>query len=65
MVINVILYILIFPFVIWLLDSVNMNQIFKKDRVLQANLFYLVISICITYLLVNFMVDFFTYTRFI
>ena len=34
------LYLFITPFVIYSLDSVNINQIFKKNKVFQARLFY-------------------------
>lgn len=52
------LYLLIFPFVVWIIDSVNINQIFKKNRVLQARIFYVMLVFALTYLVVNFMYDF-------
>ena len=60
---KLILYLFSSAIVIFSIDSVNINQIFKKNRVLQATLFYLVCTICISYLVVNFLYDFYTYTR--
>ena len=40
------LYVLIMPIVIWSFDSININNIFKKNRVYQARVFYI---ICILY----------------
>lgn len=65
MTIKTILYILIVPLVLWALDSVNINGIFKKNRYYQARVFYLILTLCISYLLVNFFFDFSTYTRII
>lgn len=52
------LYIIVLPFIVWLLDSVQLNALFKKNRVLQARLFYIVIVFILSYLLVNFIYDF-------
>lgn len=52
------LYIIVLPFMVWLLDSVQLNVLFKKNRVLQARLFYIVIVFILSYLLVNFIYDF-------
>lgn len=63
--IKTILYILTMPTVIWALDAVNINAIFKKNRNFQATVFYIFIAMAITFLVVNFLFDFFTYSRFI
>lgn len=60
-----ILYIVIVPIVLWALDSVNINGIFKKNKYYQARVFYLILDLIISYLLVNFIVDFTNYTRLI
>ena len=60
---KIILYIAIVPLVIYILEGLNINHIFKKNRVVQATLFYLIVSICISYLVVNFIYDFFIYTK--
>lgn len=63
--IKTILYILCMPMVIWTMDAININAIFKKNRPFQSTMFYIILAICITYLVVNFFFDFFTYSRFI
>ena len=65
MTIKTILYIIFLPIVLWALDAVNISVIFKKNRYYQARLFYLILSLIITYLLVNFVIDFTNYTKFI
>ena len=43
---------------IFALDSVNLNVIFKKNKVVQARVFYLVLIFIFTYLLGSFLYDF-------
>lgn len=64
MTIKTILYIVIIPIVLWALDSININGIFKKNRYYQARLCYLILTLIISYLLVNFIIDFTNYTKF-
>lgn len=54
------LYILVTIAVIWSLDAVNINQIFKKNRIIQARVFYFFLTISIIYLVTNFIMDLFT-----
>ncbi len=63
MTIKTILYVVAVPIVIWALDGINLNQIFKKNRYHQARLFYLLLTISLSYLAVNFFYDFFMYTK--
>lgn len=65
MTVKTILYIIFVPIVLWALDSININVIFKKNRYYQARLVYLILTLIITYLLVNFVIDFTNYTKFI
>lgn len=65
MTVKTILYIICVPIVLWALDAVNINVIFKKNRYYQARLFYLILTLIISYLLVNFIIDFTNYTRLI
>lgn len=58
-----ILYLITLPVVLYSLDSVNINNIFKKNKVYQARIFYLIICLSLTYLVVNFFYDFFLYTK--
>lgn len=51
--------------VIWAMDSVNINQIFKKNKIVQARVFYFLLGISIIYLVTNFLMDLFTSGKFI
>lgn len=52
------LYIIILPLVIWTVDGININSIFKRNRIYQARVIYIIIIFALTYLTVNFMYDF-------
>ena len=54
------LYIIVTMLVIWAMDSVNINKISKKNKVLQATLFYFLLGISLIYLVTNFLMDLFT-----
>jgi uncharacterized membrane protein YwzB len=54
------LYIFSLIVVMYAIDGVNINAIFKKNQVMKARLFYFIIILCMTYLLANFMYDFTT-----
>lgn len=55
---KLILYILVMPFIIWAMDGVNINQIFKKNRYYQARIIYMALIFGLSYLVVNFLNDF-------
>lgn len=57
-------YILSTILVIWSMESVNINQIFKKNKVYQARLFYFLLGISLIYLVTNFFMDLFTSLKF-
>ena len=57
--IKAILYILLLPFTIWAMEGLDLNKLFKQSRVYQARIIYLMIAISISYLVVNFLYDFF------
>lgn len=59
------LYVAVTFLVIWALDSVNINQIFKKNRVFQARIFYFILAASLIYLVTNFFMDLFTSVKFI
>lgn len=65
MTIKTILYLVTVPIVIWALDGINLNQIFKKNRYHQARAIYLIFTFALSYLVVNFFYDFFMYTKII
>lgn len=54
------LYILVVPIVVFSMDSVNLNGIFKKGQsnYYQARVFYMIIVAGLSYLVVNFVNDF-------
>ena len=52
-----IVYIIVSILVIYAMDSVNINQIFKKNRVFQATLFYFLLGVSLIYLVTNFIMD--------
>lgn len=51
------LYIIVGIAVIWSMDSININQIFKKNRVTQARIFYFFLTLSIIYLVTNCLYD--------
>ncbi len=53
------LYILVGIVVIWAMDSININAIFKKNKILQARLFYFFLTLSLIYLVTNFFYDFY------
>lgn len=63
--IKAILYILFLPFTIWAMEGLDLNKMFKQSRVYQARIIYLMIAMSTTYLIVNFLYDFFINFRII
>lgn len=58
------LYLFVTLLVIWSLDAINMNGIFKKNKIIQARVFYFLLAIALIYLITNFIWDFFSVTQF-
>ena len=52
------LYLLVIPLVIFAVDSININNIFKKNKFYQAKLLYIILVFSLSYLTVNFLYDF-------
>ena len=61
--IKIYLYTIVLFLVIWMMDSVDFNRFFKKNKNLQARILYLMICIVITYMVVNFMWDFYSISK--
>ena len=61
--VRTILYCVIVPLTIWALECLNISNIFKKNRYFQSRLLYLFLTISISYLVVNFFMDFFISTQ--
>lgn len=55
---NLLLYVIVLILVIWSIDSININHIFKKNRIYQARVFYIMIIFSLTYLVTNFLIEF-------
>lgn len=57
---KIILYVIIIPIVVWSMDSINLNSIFKKGQsdYYQARVFYMLLVIVISFIVVNFLNDF-------
>lgn len=55
--IKLILYCLFIPFCMWIITSTNLDRIFKKNCVMQIHCFYFTISLILSYLIVNFLMD--------
>lgn len=51
--------------VIYSFDSININQIFKKNKVGQARIFYFILALCMIELLTSFFYNLFEATKFI
>ena len=56
--IKVILYLITIPLSIWVLESINLNGLFKRNRITQIKILYLMLSLSLAYLVTNFLVDF-------
>ena len=59
------IYIIVLIFTMWSLESIKINNIFKKDRKYQAAVVYILLTISVSYLVTNFFFDFYESTRFI
>lgn len=58
------LYFLIVPLTIWSLLSLNLEKYFKKGHISQIKVFYVLITFAISYLVVNFLYDFYLVSKF-
>lgn len=59
------IYIISTILVVYSLDSININQIFKKNKVIQVRIFYLLLAISLIYLITQFAYDFFLSSKII
>jgi uncharacterized integral membrane protein (TIGR02327 family) len=59
------IYLLVIPFVFWVVESLRIEQIFKKNRRNQILVFYVLLTLGISYLVVNFIYDFYEVSRII
>ena len=61
--VKIILYVLCVPFIVWTLESLRLDVLFKKNRNIQIKLLYVFISLALSYLIVNCLYDFSFYFR--
>ena len=59
------IYILCSFIVVYTMDAVNINAIFKKNQVVKARIFYVILCFSLIYLLANFIYDFVTFKNFV
>lgn len=59
MAIKTILYLIVVPFSILAIDSINFEHVFKKNRYYQARILFMFLAMGLSYLVVNFLYDFF------
>ena len=59
------LYILFLIITIWALESIDITGIFKKNRYYESRVLYLIVSMALSYLVVNFIYDFIINTKII
>lgn len=59
MTIKAILYLIVVPFAILAVDSINFNNVFKKNKYYQARMLFMFLVMGLSYLVVNFFYDFF------
>ena len=55
---NFLIYLIMMIVVIWAMEGLNINGIFKKNRVYQAKIFYILMVLSITYMSSNFIIEF-------
>ena len=55
---NLLLYIIVLVIVIWTMDGLNLNHLFKQNHVYQARVFYIILVFSLTYLVSNFILSF-------
>ena len=55
---NLILYLIVLLIVTWAMEGININNIFKKNRIYQARVFYIIIVFSLTYMVTNFILAF-------
>lgn len=61
--IKFILYLIVLPLVIYSIDGVNISSIFKKNKIHQARIFYILLIFSLSYLVTNFLYDFLYFSK--
>lgn len=58
MFVKLVLYVVMVPLSIFALDSLNLSKLLQKNKVFQARLLYFILSLALSYLVVNMLYDF-------
>lgn len=61
--IKILLYVIFIPLSIWIMLSLKIEHLFKKNSTNQIKVFYFIMSLLISYLLVNFVFDIYEVTK--
>ena len=57
---NFLIYLIVLAIVIWSMEGININSIFKKNHIYQARVFYIVVVLSLSYLAGSFIISFLT-----
>ena len=63
MTIKALLYMVVVPFSLIALDSLNIQNVFKKNRYFQSRVLFIFLALALSYLVVNFFLDFYNSSR--
>jgi len=63
MTIKALLYVLVLPLSLLALDSINIQNLFKKNRYYQSRLLFIFLTLSLSYFVVNCLYDFFMAVR--
>lgn len=63
--IKFLLYIIIVPITIYSISSLRLENYFKKGSISQIKIFYMLISLSLSYLIVNFLYEFYEVSKII
>lgn len=56
--VKALLYVLFTLISAYILSSINYNNFFKKNKIIEAKIFIILLSLIMSYLITNFVVDF-------
>jgi len=61
--IKLLLYFIVSLLTLWSVSSLNIDRFFRKGHVNQIKVFYLLITFALSYLIVNFLYDFYLVSK--
>lgn len=57
-IIKLTVYFIVFIITLWAMSGINLNNLFKQGRIMEARILYLFFAMAISYLVTNFIYDF-------